>query len=74
MKPYVCDNHRDDVMVYQATYPNTACPLCQALTDLEDLRQQIEDLTTERDGLSEENLDLTAERDSLQEELGSREK
>ena len=58
----ICNEHGETVVVYQSPY--NLCPLCDALTDLEAAKSDV-------DGLREEISDLEAERDSLKEEVAT---
>jgi hypothetical protein len=79
MSTQVCQEHGADVVVYQVVYQVTSriasrwssCPLCTANTNVEDLKQQVEDLEAERAGLKDDITDLKMELRQAQEEQGS---
>ena len=49
MSNQTCTEHGNTVVVYQGDYRSSRCPLCAAETELDDLKQKIEDLEAERD-------------------------
>jgi cell division protein FtsB len=62
MSTQTCTEHGEDVVVFQGVR-NSLCPLCEANTTIEDLKQKVEDLEGERDSLDSEIA-------SLKEDLG----
>jgi len=48
-----CTRHGEAVVVYNGTR-DTDCPLCAADENVDDLKKQIEDITSERDSLQDQ--------------------
>jgi hypothetical protein len=61
MSNQACTEHGNTVVVYPSDYRSERCPLCVAEAEIDDLKQQVEDLEAERDSLASEVDDLKGE-------------
>jgi uncharacterized coiled-coil DUF342 family protein len=69
MRNYVCEQHGEDVVVYQAQYPRTECPLCAACKKIDELESEAEKLEDKLENFSAEIVDLRFEARATQETI-----